>query len=190
MTVHGNNKYFGMGMLISLVLLFVGVSDILLDAVPGIVLYLMVGGGNTIAVFGIVFPLLACIPILTEFVPELESGFLFIKHKKWVRKNIIEKVYEFYSKPYLVTIDAALSNRTRFGDIIVGSGFIKIGKALEKSICFYSDVTIKCVVGKCYIDKEKNLQELKRLSASKSNKIANDVSTSIKNVLEKTKIYA
>ncbi len=104
-------------------------------------------------------------------------------------KNIIEKVYEFYSKPYLVTIDAALSNRTRFGDIIVGSGFIKIGKALEKSICFYSDVTIKCVVGKCYIDKEKNLQELKRLSASKSNKIANDVSTSIKNVLEKTKIY-
>lgn len=82
MTVHGNNKYFGMGMLISLVLLFVGVSDILLDAVPGIVLYLMAAGGNTIAVFGIVFPLLACIPILTEFVPELESGFLFIKHKK------------------------------------------------------------------------------------------------------------
>ena len=109
---------------------------------------------------------------------------------KQFENDYLEKVYEFYSKPYLVTIDAALSNRTRFGDIIVGSGFIKIGKALEKSICFYSDVTIKCVVGKCYIDKEKNLQELKRLSASKSNKIANDVSTSIKNVLKKTKIYA
>lgn len=96
MTVHGNNKYFGMGMLISLVLLFVGVSDILLDAVPGIVLYLMVAGGNTIAVFGIVFPLLACIPILTEFVPELESGFFVYKTQKMSQKKYYRKSFWAY----------------------------------------------------------------------------------------------
>lgn len=96
MAVRGNNKYFYISMLISIILLFAGVSDIWPDAIPGIVLYLMAVGGNTIAVFGIVFPLLACIPVLTEFVSELESGFCVYKIQKMNRGKYYRKSFWMY----------------------------------------------------------------------------------------------
>lgn len=104
-------------------------------------------------------------------------------------KEIIEKVYHDFKNPYLVTIDAALSATNNKGEIILSEGYIKIGKALQKSICFYSDVTIKCVVGKAYEEKDKNLKELKEASLKETTEIAEKVASGIKKVLKKSNIY-
>ena len=61
-------------------------------------------------------------------------------------RSIINDIYRNYEKPYIITVDAALSSSKVVGDIVLSKGYIKIGKALEKSICFYSNINIKCVV--------------------------------------------
>ena len=93
-------------------------------------------------------------PIVGNNLKELENQYLQIygtmENTLNFRnaKEIIEKVYHDFKNPYLVTIDAALSPTSHKGEIILSEGYIKIGKALQKSICFYSNVTIKCVVRK------------------------------------------
>ena len=104
-------------------------------------------------------------------------------------KDTIEKIYHNFTRPYLITIDAALSTTNNKGDIVLSEGYINIGKALQKSICFYSNVNIKCVVGKAHLEKEKNITELKNVSLKETEKMAEIVSRGIKNVLKKSNIY-
>ena len=104
-------------------------------------------------------------------------------------KEIIERLQVDSMNPFFVTIDAALSESNNKGDIVLSEGYIKIGKALQKSICFYSNVNIKCVVGKSYKEKERNLTELRKVSLQETIKMADIVSNGIKNVLKKSKIY-
>ena len=104
-------------------------------------------------------------------------------------REIIKELYYNFDNPFLVTIDAALSEIKKRGDIVVSEGYIKIGKALQKSICFYSNINIKCVVGKSYLEKEKNVKELKSVKIEETMEIANVVSSGIKNVLKKSNIY-
>lgn len=104
-------------------------------------------------------------------------------------KDIIEGIYQNLENPYLITIDAALSDVNNKGDIVLSDGYIKIGKALHKSICFYSNINIKCVVGKAYLEKEKNIKELEKVSTEEILKMAETVSSGIKNVLKKSHIY-
>ena len=114
----------------------------------------------------------------------LESTLNFIN-----AKETIEKIYHNFTNPYIVTIDAALSATNNKGDIVLSEGYIKIGKALQKSICFYSNVNIKCVVGRAYSEKDRNLRELKKVSLKETEKMAEIVSNGIKNVLKKSNIY-
>lgn len=100
-------------------------------------------------------------------------------------KMIIEKINSIYENPYIITIDAALSNKGRIGDITIETGYIKIGKALEKSLCFYSNINIKCIVGKVFQDKEKNLEELQKVTIDNLLILSNNISNAIINVLEK-----
>ena len=58
-------------------------------------------------------------------------------------------------------------------------GYIKIGKALEKSICFYSNLNIKCVVGKNTNSMINNLAELKNVDKKEVENIVNMVSVGI-----------
>lgn len=104
-------------------------------------------------------------------------------------KDVIEGIYKNLENPYLITIDAALSNSNNKGDIVLSEGYIKIGKALQKSICFYSDINIKCIVGKSYLEKEKNIKELEKVSLAEILGMAELVATGIKNVLKKSNIY-
>lgn len=104
-------------------------------------------------------------------------------------KRMIEEISCNYKNPYIITIDAALSNKGKFGDIVLGSGYMKIGKALEKSLCFYSNINIKCVVGKEFKDKNKNMEVLKKVDVEELLKLSNIVSNGIINVLRKVSIF-
>ena len=103
-------------------------------------------------------------------------------------RNEINNIYLNYQNPYIITIDAALSNFNEVGDIVLDKGFIKIGKALEKSICFYSNTNIKCVVGNNVCMKE-NLNQLKNIEEQEIYSMANIVYNGIKKVLNKINIY-
>lgn len=104
-------------------------------------------------------------------------------------KNIIESINRNYINPCIVSIDAALSNNNSIGDIVIGKGFIKLGKALDKNFGVYSDVNIKCIVGSYYEDREKNLKILNKVSTEEIIKTSNIVSEGIRNVLKKLENY-
>ena len=105
-------------------------------------------------------------------------------------KNIIEKVYKKYSNPFIITIDAALSKEKRVGEIHIGKGFMKIGTALEKSITFYSNINIKCVVGKYNsLNQKENINILNNVVKERVYSLAEIVSQGIKIILKNTNIY-
>lgn len=105
-------------------------------------------------------------------------------------KKIVENIYEKYEKPFIIAIDAALSKENKVGEIYISNGHIKIGNALEKSICFYSNINIKCVVGKYQnLNKKENINVLNNVSKESVNNIVEIVSYGIKNIIEKINIY-
>ena len=104
-------------------------------------------------------------------------------------KETIESIYAEFANPFLITVDAALSRRKPKGEIVLEKGYIKIGKALEKSLCFYSNLNIKCVVGTYYAEKEKNMAELSFIKQEEIYTMASMVASGIKNVLKKSNIY-
>ncbi len=98
-------------------------------------------------------------------------------------KNIIGDIYKNFDNPYIITIDSALGSKENMGQVILNKGYIKIGKALEKSICFYSNLNIKCVVGKNTNSMVNNLVELKNVDIEEINNIVQIVSKGIENFL-------
>lgn len=99
-------------------------------------------------------------------------------------KTTIQDVYNTYKKSCIITIDAALSEKANIGDIFFSSGIIKIGKALEKDLCFYSDINIKYIVGKSFFNKKRNLEELKKAFEDKIKQDSLIISKGIENVLK------
>lgn len=104
-------------------------------------------------------------------------------------KNVINEIYDNFSKPYIITIDATLSNRKKVGEIVLNKGYIKIGKALERSICFYSNININCIVGKNLQLKEDNIEELKKVEKNAIYEMSEIVSWGIENVLKNINVY-
>lgn len=105
-------------------------------------------------------------------------------------KSVVEKIYINYKKPFIITIDAALSKEKREGEIYVSNGYIKIGNALEKSICFYSNINIKCVVGKYNkLDKKDNINILNNVPKEQIYNIVEIVVNGMENILKNINIY-
>ena len=134
-------------------------------------------------------------PLIGENLREIQSDFIHVygtmdNNINFINgKETIEEIYRKYINPYLITIDAALSNINNKGDIVLGSGYMKIGKALNKSVCFYSDINIKCVIGNYYEKKEDNIKELKEVKLADVYNTSRKVTNSIKNTFKKLNIY-
>ena len=103
-------------------------------------------------------------------------------------KNIISNIYQNYRNPYLITIDAALSNNKKIGEIVLNKGYIKLGKAFDRSICFYSNININCIVGNRYSTKEENIRELNKMDIKCISAMSEIISKGIENVLRKVNI--
>lgn len=128
-------------------------------------------------------------PIIGSKIKHLENSYIRIYGTEENNLNFnnakttIKNIYNNYTKACIITIDAALSNNANLGDIFFGSGFIKIGKALEKNLCFYSDINIKYVVGTSSFNKKENLEVLKNVTQEKISKDALFISKGIENVM-------
>ena len=99
-------------------------------------------------------------------------------------KVILDSIYNKWENPYIITIDAALSDKKKIGEIVVNKGFIKIGKALNKSICFYSNANINCVVGENRKTENDNLKELKTVESERVLKLSQIVCSGMEKVLK------
>lgn len=103
-------------------------------------------------------------------------------------KEVLQKIYSKFDNPYIITIDAALSNKENVGKIVLNKGYIKIGKALEKTICFYSNLNIKCIVGKNSNSKFYNMLELTGVNIKEIIDMSNIVTSGIERLLAE-KVY-
>ena len=133
-------------------------------------------------------------PVVGSFIKKYENEYIKIygtieKNIDFLNtKNIIEEIYDKYINPYIITIDAALSKKNNVGEIIVSKGYIKIGKALEKNICFYSNINIKCVVGKYENINKNNFKILNDIDEYKINNMRDIVVYGIKELIENINI--
>lgn len=81
--------------------------------------------------------------------------------------NINEKINEIHSKfynPFIIAIDAALSNDNYIGQIFIQNGGICIGEGLNKEYNNIGNLGIKAVVGKDYNDNALNFKTLQNVS--------------------------
>ena len=129
-------------------------------------------------------------PLVGESIKYLENEYVKIygNFKDTINfknaREVLSKIYEEYRNPYIITIDAALGNKETVGKILLSKGYIKIGKALEKNICFYSNINIKCVICLNANSKQNNILELKKIKYSEVFEMANLVSQGIKQALK------
>lgn len=81
--------------------------------------------------------------------------------------NINKKISEINSKfknPFIIAVDAALSDKKNIGKIFVEDGGIFIGKGLNKRKRKVGNIGIKVVVGKDYNDNDLNFKTLQNVS--------------------------
>lgn len=77
---------------------------------------------------------------------------------------ILNEIKEKYKNPYIISIDAALSEERNVGKIIVKKKAIELGKSLKSEEIKVGDISIRGVVGKYYKDYEKNILSLQSTS--------------------------
>ncbi len=102
--------------------------------------------------------------------------------------NMNRKINEINSKfknPFIVAIDAALSNEKNIGKIFVEDTGIVIGKGLNKKKRKVGQISIKVVVGKDYNDNELNFITLQNVSLNNVMYLSKIISDGIINVLNK-----
>lgn len=102
--------------------------------------------------------------------------------------NITKKIDEInlkFKNPYIVVIDAALSDEQNIGKIFLDENGVCIGKGLEKNYKKIGDIGIKVVVGKDYNDKDLNFKTLQNISLSRAIKLSKKISDGISIALNK-----
>lgn len=101
--------------------------------------------------------------------------------------NMDKKICEINSKfknPFIIAVDAALSDEKYIGKIFVEDGGIFIGKGLNKRKRRVGNIGIKVVVGKDYNDNELNFKTLQNVSLNQIIYLSKIISNGIINCIE------
>ncbi|MBE5821761.1 MAG: spore protease YyaC [Clostridiales bacterium] len=93
--------------------------------------------------------------------------------------EVYEEIKEKYKEPYIVVIDSALSEKELKNKIVIGTGGINPGSALNKKINKIGDMYINAIV--CELG-ENNFEELKKVKLYDIFNLSNTIVTAIKNV--------
>jgi len=100
-------------------------------------------------------------------------------------RQVIENIYKIYEKPLMITIDSALGTEKLIKRIVVNQGWIKIGNSLERSICYYSHINVKGIVGENKSNFKENIETLKNVRPGLVIGLANDVVEGLENIISK-----
>ena len=117
--------------------------------------------------------------IKCEVYGDLENPVVFSNIDK-----SLKRIKKLYKNPCIIAVDAALSKQKNIGKIIVKSGGIKSGIAINKQKREIGNISIKAIVGENYKKVDKNLQLLQSTSLSFVMNLASIVSDGIIEVLK------
>lgn len=97
--------------------------------------------------------------------------------------NVINDINNKYDEPFLIAIDAALSNKRNIGEIIVTKDSINIGSSLNKEKIYVGDLSIKGIVSKDFKKPQYNFRLLQNTPLNLIMNMADCVSQGIYNVI-------
>lgn len=97
--------------------------------------------------------------------------------------TIIENIKNTYEVPFVISIDAALSNKINIGRIIVSRGSMNVGSGLNKKSIYVGDMSIKGIVSKNFNNPKYNFRLLQNTSLSLIMDMADIVAKGIYNVI-------
>ena len=103
-------------------------------------------------------------------------------------RRVIENIFKMYKKPFIITIDSALGTKKTIENIVVSTGWIKIGDSLGRSICYYSHINIKGVVGKNKHTPKENIETLKKVNPTLVLELSEIITSSLNKMIPKIEI--
>ena len=97
--------------------------------------------------------------------------------------GIMDNIISTYEDPFLIAIDAALSNKRDIGKIIVSKDKINIGSSFRRRKIYVGDISIKGIVSKDLKNPKYNFKMLQNTSLSLIMNMADIVAYGISNVI-------
>lgn len=95
--------------------------------------------------------------------------------------EIMQNIRNTYTNPFIVAIDAALSNSEKIGNIVVSDGGLTLGSSLNRRSVIVGDMSIRGIVGRNCRNANQNLVILQNVPLSRVVEMADVVSTGIYN---------
>ena len=77
--------------------------------------------------------------------------------------DIIKKINNIYDEPFIIAIDAALSNRSNIGRIIVSRSSMNIGAGFGRKSIYVGDISIKGIVSRDLFNPKNNFKLLQNI---------------------------
>lgn len=96
---------------------------------------------------------------------------------------MIRGIKNKYKNPFIIAIDAAISNKKNVGKIVVENNGMYLGKALNKNINYIGDLSIKGIVSQNVNVPQYNFRLLQNTSLNLVMNMADVVSNGIYNVI-------
>ena len=98
-------------------------------------------------------------------------------------KYIMQDIKNKYEEPFLIAIDAALSNKNNIGKIIVTPNGMNVGTGLNKKSIYVGDMSIKGIVTKDFKNPKYNFKLLQNTSLGLIMNMADSVVQGIYDVM-------
>lgn len=103
-------------------------------------------------------------------------------------KQVIESILKRYEKPFIITIDSALGKENMIRKIAVSAGWIQIGNATGRCVCYYSHMNIKGIVDKYRRTPQENVEALERVNPQLVIELSNIVAKGIEKIIQEIEI--
>ncbi len=97
--------------------------------------------------------------------------------------NVINDINDKYEDSFLIAIDAALSNKTNIGRVIVTKDSMNVGSGLNKNSIYVGDMSIKGIVSRDYKNPKYNFKLLQNTPLNLIMNMADSVAQGICDVI-------
>ena len=98
-------------------------------------------------------------------------------------EKIMQDIKNTYEIPFVISIDAAFSNKMNIGEIVVSKNSINVGSGLNRKNIYVGDMSIKGVVSKNLNNPKYNFKSLQNAPLSLIMNMADSVAQGIRHVI-------
>lgn len=99
-------------------------------------------------------------------------------------KQVLRQIQITHKQAFVITIDAALGPKEMIEDTWIGSGIVKIGEALDKQIQYFSNITIKGIVGEYQNNLKRDYQTLNKVNRNSIHRLSNQITYEVCQIIE------